>query len=147
MSQNDQSNLLELSTEIVAAYLQHNSISVADVPKLIIQVHEALVGARGGIEPPTPVVPAVSVRRSLSPDHIICLDCGGSFKTLKRHIKSEHNLTPDQYRAKWGLPNAYPMVAETYSDKRSKLAKGFGLGKKRAPVVRSAGGRRASRQL
>ena len=142
-SQAREAELIELSSGIVAAYVGHNALSVADLPKLIADVYAALRGL-GGQDAPAeaePPKPAVAVRRSVLPDHIVCLEDGKKFKSLKRHLMTHHQLTPQQYRDKWGLPADYPMVAPNYSATRSSLAKTSGLGRK-APPPRK--GRRAA---
>jgi Predicted transcriptional regulator len=126
--------LVELCTDIVAAYVSHNSVNPADLPRLIADVHGALRGLKAG-EAPAPVEelkPAVPVRKSVAPDYIICLEDGKKFKSLKRHLRTHYNLSPEEYREKWGLPADYPMVAPNYSATRSKLAKDNGLGRKAA---------------
>ena len=125
-------DLVELSTEIVCAYVSHNAISSADLPKVIADVHVALKGLRGADAPqPTEELrPAVPVRKSVAPDYIVCLEDGKKFKSLKRHLRTHYNLTPEEYREKWGLPADYPMVAPSYSATRSRLAKDNGLGRK-----------------
>ena len=125
-------DLIDLSTEIVSAYVSHNALSVADLPKLIADVHAALRGLRTGVpaEPAEELKPAVSVRKSIAPDYIICLEDGKKFKSLKRHLRTHYNLSPEEYREKWGLPADYPMVAPNYSATRSRLAKDNGLGRK-----------------
>jgi predicted transcriptional regulator len=143
VSQSRDADLIELSSEIVAAYVGHNALSAADLPKLIADVYSALKGlgsgtAVGELEPPKP---AVNVRRSVTPDHVVCLEDGKKFKSLKRHLMTHHQLTPHQYREKWGLPADYPMVAPNYSATRSSLAKTSGLGRKSPPARK---GRRAS---
>ena len=125
-------DLIDLSADIVCAYVSHNALSVTDLPKLIADVHAAL----RGLKSPAPAVaveeqkPAVAVRKSVSPDYIICLEDGKKFKSLKRHLRTHYNLSPEEYRDKWGLPADYPMVAPNYSATRSKLAKDNGLGRK-----------------
>ena len=126
--------LIELSTEIVAAYVSHNALSPSDLPKLIAEVHGALRTLSTN-EAPLPVEelkPAVPVRKSVAADYIICLEDGKKFKSLKRHLRTHYNLSPEEYREKWGLPADYPMVAPSYSATRSKLAKDNGLGRKAA---------------
>ena len=126
--------LVELSADIVSAYVSNNVVSPADLPRLIADVHGALRGLRGA-EAPAPVEdlkPAVPVRKSVAPDYIICLEDGKKFKSLKRHLRTHYNLSPEEYREKWGLPADYPMVAPNYSATRSKLAKDNGLGRKAA---------------
>lgn len=123
---------IELAASIVAAYVGHNALNVADLPKLIGDVHGAIVGLGGEPEPaPTErPEPAVSIRKSVTPDYLVCLEDGQKFKSLKRHLMTHHKLTPETYRAKWGLPRDYPMVSPNYSETRSSLAKASGLGKK-----------------
>ncbi len=125
-------DLVELSTEIVCAYVSHNAISPSDLPKVIADVHTALKGLRGAetAPPAEELRPAVPVRKSVAPDYIICLEDGKKFKSLKRHLRTHYNLTPEEYREKWGLPADYPMVAPNYSETRSRLAKDNGLGRK-----------------
>jgi predicted transcriptional regulator len=125
-------DLIDLSTEIVSAYVSHNALSVTDLPKLIADVHLALRGLRA---PGAPVAaeelkPAVPVKKSVAADYIICLEDGKKFKSLKRHLRTHYDLSPDEYREKWGLPADYPMVAPNYSATRSRLAKDNGLGRK-----------------
>lgn len=124
--------LVELSAEIVSAYVGHNALSVTDLPKLIAEVHNALRNLQGGTQPlvPTELKPAVPVRKSIAPDYLICLEDGKKFKSLKRHLRTHYDLSPEQYREKWGLPADYPMVAPNYSETRSRLAKDNGLGRK-----------------
>lgn len=129
-----ESDLIELSTEIVSAYVSHNAMSPGDLPKLIADVHGALLALHNN-EVPVAVEdlkPAVPVRKSVAPDYIICLEDGKKFKSLKRHLRTHYNLSPEEYREKWGLPSDYPMVAPSYSATRSKLAKDNGLGRKAA---------------
>src|SRR5690554_4094597 len=125
-------DLIELSTEIVSAYVSHNSVSVTDLPKLIADVHGALRGLQTNEvqAPAEELKPAVPVRKSVTADYIICLEDGKKFKSLKRHLRTHYNLSPEEYREKWGLPADYPMVAPSYSATRSKLAKDNGLGRK-----------------
>jgi predicted transcriptional regulator len=127
-----ESDLIELSTEIVSAYVSHNAVSPGDLPKLIAEVHAALRALQSN-DVPAPVEelkPAVPVRKSVANDYIICLEDGKKFKSLKRHLRTHYNLSPEEYREKWGLPADYPMVAPSYSATRSKLAKDNGLGRK-----------------
>lgn len=125
-------DLVELSTEIVCAYVSHNALSPNDLPKLISEIHTALRGLKAGeaVEPQEERKPAVPVRKSVAPDYIICLEDGKKFKSLKRHLRTHYNLSPEEYREKWGLPTDYPMVAPNYSATRSRLAKDNGLGRK-----------------
>lgn len=124
--------LVGLSADIVSAYVGHNALSVSDLPKLISDVHNALRGLKSGATTiaPAELKPAVSVRKSIAPDYLICLEDGKKFKSLKRHLRTHYDLSPEQYREKWGLPSDYPMVAPSYSETRSRLAKDNGLGRK-----------------
>ncbi len=127
-------DLIELSAEIVCAYVSHNALSPTDLPRLIAEVHTALHGLHSS-EVPEPVEelkPAVPVRKSVAPEYIICLEDGKKFKSLKRHLRTHYNMSPEEYREKWGLPADYPMVAPNYSATRSRLAKDNGLGRKAA---------------
>ncbi|WP_173087751.1 MucR family transcriptional regulator [Devosia sp. 1635] len=130
--QNNGPSLVGLTSEIVAAYVAHNSLGMTHLPSLIQQVHQSLIVLAKGVAdeaPPEVQTPAVPIKKSYTADAITCLDCGNKFKSLKRHINSDHDLTPDQYRAKWKLPNDYPMVSPAYSQRRSELAKTHGLGR------------------
>jgi predicted transcriptional regulator len=125
----DDASAIEHTTEIVAAFLSNNLMSPNDLPAFISTVHKTLVAInRGEPGPEAREAPAVSPRRSVQPDHLVCLEDGQRFKSLKRHLRTKHNLTPDHYRDKWGLGGDYPMVAENYSAARSALAKSIGLG-------------------
>ncbi len=123
----------ELTADIVSAYVGNNAVPAAQLPELIANVHGALSGAAGGAPtmPEEDRKPAVPIRRSVADDAISCLYCGKPFKSLKRHIRSNHDVTPEQYRAKWGLKHDYPMVAPAYAVVRSAMAKKIGLGRKR----------------
>lgn len=125
-------DLVELSTEIVCAYVSHNALSPSELPKFISDIHGALRGLKtnGSQEQAEERKPAVPVRKSVAPDYIICLEDGKKFKSLKRHLRTHYNLSPEEYREKWGLPTDYPMVAPSYSETRSRLAKVNGLGRK-----------------
>ncbi|GLQ09276.1 MucR family transcriptional regulator [Devosia yakushimensis] len=124
------SNLTE-TTAIVAAYVSHNPVSVTGMADLIRLVHTALTGLTAPVVEPAPeLTPAVPVRKSVSSDFIICLEDGKKFKSLRRHLRTHYALSPEQYREKWGLPADYPMVAPSYSETRSGLAKANGLGRK-----------------
>jgi len=127
-------DLIELSTEIVSAYVSHNALSPSDLPKLIAEVHGALrtLSTNEVTLPVEELKPAVPIRKSVAADYIICLEDGKKFKSLKRHLRTHYNLSPEEYREKWGLPADYPMVAPSYSATRSKLAKDNGLGRKAA---------------
>ena len=128
-----QDNLIELTAEIVSAYVSNNNVASSDLGRLIGEIHEALQrSTNGAAEPqPEPMQPAVPIRKSVTPDYIICLDDGKKFKSLKRHIRTHYGLSPEEYREKWGLAADYPMVAPNYARARSKLAKDMGLGQKR----------------
>jgi len=128
----EDSALTELTADIVAAFVSGNRLSPSDLPALIQSVSQTLVRVSSGTlaEPTPPPVPAVPIRRSVLPDAIVCLEDGKKFKSLKRHLASKYNLTPQSYRAKWGLPADYPMVAPNYSAARSAMAKSMGLGNK-----------------
>ena len=129
-------NTLDLVADIVSAYVANNAISHSEIPALIASVHGALVSTVSGKvdEPAVEQKPAISVKKSVTPDAIICLEDGKSFKSLKRHLQTKYGMTPAEYRAKWGLPSDYPMVAPSYAAARSALARGMGLGRKPAPV-------------
>jgi predicted transcriptional regulator len=123
-------DILALTADIAASFVSGNKVSGADLPGLIRQIHETLTSVAAGKSEPEPqdLVPAVPIKNSVKPDYIVCLEDGKKFKTLKRHLKTTFNMTPDQYRAKWGLKHDYPVVAPAYSAKRSELAKSIGLG-------------------
>jgi predicted transcriptional regulator len=127
------SALIELTANIVSAYLSNNSVPSAEIANLISQVHSALKRVSGGqvAGAAEPLKPAVSVKRSVTPEYIVCLEDGLKFKSLKRHLRTRYNMTPDQYREKWTLPQDYPMVAPNYAATRSQLAKQMGLGQQR----------------
>jgi predicted transcriptional regulator len=123
--------LITLTSDIVAAHLSNNNVAVDDVPSLITNVYGALASlGHGAPAPEDRPEPAVSVRASIKPDHIVCLEDGKKMKMLKRHLMTHYSLTPDQYRQRWGLPSDYPMVAPNYAEKRRELAKQIGLGRK-----------------
>jgi len=123
-------DLIDLAAEIVSAYVSNNTVPTSDLAALIGDVHQALVkAATGALEPvKEELKPAVPVRRSVTPDYIVCLEDGKKFKSLKRHLRTSYNMTPEEYREKWGLRPDYPMVAPNYAAERSKLAKKIGLG-------------------
>lgn len=131
-----ETDYIKLATEIVAAFVQHNAINRDDLPKFISTVYASLRVLNeeqdGQVE--QDLTPAVPLKKSIRPDHIVCLEDGKKFKSLKRHLATEHGLTPGQYREKWKLPTDYPMVAPAYSQARSSLARRTGLGKKRKGV-------------
>lgn len=122
-------NLLTLTADIVAAHVGHNIVEPGDVPALITAVGETLERLAKDEPEPVELVPAVSIRASVKADHVTCLECGTKAKMLKRHLMTAHQLTPEQYRARWGLSADYPMVAPEYADKRRELAKAIGLGR------------------
>ncbi len=130
-------NLVVLAADVVAAYVSNNTVAMAEIPSLIAQVHKALVAtATGAVEKPVEAqAPAVSIKKSIHPDYLICLEDGKKFKSLKRHLRTKYDLSPEDYRAKWGLPMDYPMVAPNYAAARSELAKSMGLGQQRRKPV------------
>ncbi len=124
--------LLTLTADIVAAHVSNNSVAVNDLPLLIQNVHSALSGISGAVAAPEEKPqPKVTIRSSIKPDYIVCLEDGKKQKMLKRHLRTNHNMTPAQYRERWGLPADYPMVAPNYAEQRCTLAKSIGLGTKR----------------
>ena len=131
--------IVELAADIVSAHVANNTVSVGDVPDLIQKVHAALAALSN---PPAGAkqekTPAVSVRTSIKPEYLVCLECGRKQKTLKRHLQSAHGLTPDQYRADYGLSREYPMVAPRYSEHRRSLAHASGLGRRKGPKGKAA---------
>ena len=129
----NKAEVVELTADIVAAYVGNNAVPSADLPSLINEVYGALSGAVSGVsdKPATDAKPAVPVRRSVTPEYIVCLEDGKRFKSLKRHLRTHYDLTPQQYREKWNLPIDYPMVAPEYAKARSALAKRMGLGQRR----------------
>jgi predicted transcriptional regulator len=123
--------MITLTADIVAAHVSNNSVAVSDIPTLIANVHGALVSlGNGNAGTKTTQEPAVSIRQSIKPDYIVCLDDGKKLKMLKRHLMTHYGMTPDAYRTKWGLPSDYPMVAPNYAETRRTLAKKIGLGRK-----------------
>jgi len=124
---------IELTTTIVSAYVGNNSVASAEIPNLIGQVYSALKRIAGGqaAAAAEPLKPAVPIKRSVTPEYIVCLEDGQKFKSLKRHLRTRYNMTPEQYREKWGLPADYSMVAPNYAAARSQLAKQMGLGQQR----------------
>ena len=125
-----QSLLIELTAEIASAYVANNNVPAPELPNLIKTIFSALTGAESPAPPVVaePLVPAISIKKSVTDDYVICLEDGRRFKSLKRHLRAKYNLSPEEYRAKWGLPKDYPMVAPEYAKKRSNLAKAIGLG-------------------
>ena len=124
---------IELTAEIVSAYVSNNTVPAGDLSSLINQVHAALTRVSSGQAelPSEPLKPAISVKKSIAPDYIVCLEDGKKFKSLKRHLRTHYDLSPEEYREKWSLPADYPMVAPNYAAARSQLAKQMGLGQQR----------------
>ncbi len=133
MSDHSNKLFIELAAGIVSAYVSNNSVPASDLPALLSQVHTALLRVAGGHSTTIPEAPkpAVPVKKSIHPEYLICLEDGKKFKSLKRHLRSQYNMTPDQYREKWSLPSDYPMVAPNYAAARSRLARQMGLGQQR----------------
>ena len=127
--------LLKLATEIVAAYVSNNSVAVSELPSMIKSVHATLGGLAGSMtsEPQTTQKPAVTVKKSITPEYIVCLEDGKKLKMLKRYLRSRYSMSPEEYRSKWGLPADYPMVAPNYAAQRSEFAKKIGLGRSSTP--------------
>jgi predicted transcriptional regulator len=131
MSEGPAKTAVELTASVVAAYVSNNPTPASDIPLLITQVHAALtrLGNPAKVDVPLdPAKPAVSIKKSVTADYLVCLEDGRRFKSLKRHLRTRYNMTPEQYRAKWGLPADYPMVARNYAATRSQLARNMGLG-------------------
>ncbi len=124
--------LIDMTAEIVSAYVGNNEITAAELPSLIQQVYVSLADVSQGVavSDNEPLKPAIAVKRSVSSDYIVCLEDGKKFKSLKRHLRAHYDMSPDEYRTKWGLPKDYPMVAPNYAQARSTLAKQMGLGQK-----------------
>jgi len=127
------SSYIELTADIVSAYVSNNTVPASEISSLINQVHSALLKVSNGVVESAgePVKPAIAVKKSVTPDFIVCLEDGKKFKSLKRHLRTQYNMTPEHYREKWGLPPDYPMVAPNYAEARSQLAKQMGLGQQR----------------
>jgi predicted transcriptional regulator len=123
-------SLIELASQIVSAYVSHNPVQVAELPRLIERVYATLSEIEGApaAEPKSELKPAVAVRKSVTEDHIVCLEDGKKFKSLKRHLRTRYDMSPEEYREKWSLPADYPMVAPNYARQRSDLARKMGLG-------------------
>jgi len=140
----EKADIIEMTAEIVAAYVENNTVPTADLPGLIQSVHRALTGVTTAPAPveAAPKEPAVPVRRSITPDHLVCLEDGRKFKSLKRHLRTKYNMSPEEYRTKWGLPKDYPMVAPNYAKARSDLAKQMGLGQGGRQAPKAAAKRR-----
>ena len=137
-------HLMEHVTDIVVAYVRNNSVATGKLPTLIGDVHAVLskLGQGAAGEPGPAQKPAVDPKRSVKGDHIVCLEDGKHFKSLKRHLMAEHGMTPDEYRAKWNLSSTYPIVAPEYAASRSEMAKSLGLGRKPGPVTKGRGGKK-----
>ena len=136
MNEKVSSNYIELTAGIVSAYVSNNPVAAGDISTLISQVHSALLRVSNGQGEASgePMKPAIAVKKSITPDYLICLEDGKKFKSLKRHLRDKYGMTAEQYRTKWGLPSDYPMVALNYSLERSRIAKQTGLGQQlRAP--------------
>jgi predicted transcriptional regulator len=133
MNEKVSSNYIELTAGIVSAYVSNNPVAAGDISALISQVHSALLRVSNGQGEASgePMKPAIAVKKSITPDYLICLEDGKKFKSLKRHLRTQYNMTPELYREKWGLPADYPMVAPNYAEARSQLAKQMGLGQQR----------------
>ena len=128
-----ESSYIQLTANIVSAYVSNNTVTSAEIPNLISQVYSALTRVSSGqvATPAEPLKPAVPVKRSITAEYIVCLEDGKKFKSLKRHLRTQYDMTPEQYREKWALPPDYPMVAPNYAAARSQLAKQMGLGQQR----------------
>jgi predicted transcriptional regulator len=128
-------DLLKLATDIVAAYVSNNTVAVSDLPSMIKSVHATLGGLSGGgvADMTTTQKPAVNVKKSVTPEYIVCLEDGKKLKMLKRYLRSRYSMSPEEYRSKWGLPADYPMVAPNYAAQRSEFAKKIGLGRSSPP--------------
>lgn len=142
----DSETLVTLTADIVAAHVSYNSVAISDIPLIIRSVHDALAGLGNAVEPEVKQEPAVSIRASVKPDYLVCLEDGKKLTMMRRYLMTNFEMTPDEYRAKWNLPKDYPMVAPNYSERRRVLAKEIGLGTKgrggvRKPAAR--GGRKA----
>ena len=154
MADNSNNELITLTADIVAAHVSNNSVAVSDITQLIENVHNALTDLAGKQAEEAKPEPAVSIRSSIKPDYVVCLEDGKKLKMLKRHLMTHYKMTPDDYRKKWGLPADYPMVAPNYAEQRRKLAKKIGLGtkprkspgRKKAPAKRTRTTTRAKKK-
>jgi len=126
----DNNALIEMTADVVSAYVGNNVVPSSELPSLIHSVHKTLHEIEAGQSEPEPIEPAVPVKKSITPDYIICLEDGKKFKSLKRHLRTKYDMSPEEYRDKWGLAPDYPMVAPNYAKQRSELAKKMGLGRK-----------------
>src|ERR1700750_1574471 len=133
MNDKSSNNYIELTADIVSAYVSNNTVAAGDISALISQVHSALLRVSNGQDEVASeaLKPAIAVKKSITPEYLICLEDGKKFKSLKRHLRTQYGMTPDQYRAKWNLAADYPMVAPNYAAARSQLAKQMGLGQQR----------------
>jgi predicted transcriptional regulator len=139
VAEDSSSALIELAADITSAYVGNNTVAAGDLPGLIQSIFKALTSVDAPVEAaPEPKTPAVSIKKSLGEDYLICLEDGRKFKSLKRHLRTKYNLSPEEYRAKWGLPKTYPMVAPAYAAARSQLAKQMGLGQGGRPPAKVA---------
>jgi predicted transcriptional regulator len=139
MDENEKSGLIELTADIASAYVSNNTVVASDLPSVIQSIFKALTAVDGPVEvPESPKTPAVPIKKSLTDDYLICLEDGRKFKSLKRHLRTKYNMSPEDYRAKWGLPKTYPMVAPAYAAARSQLAKQMGLGQGGRPPAKAA---------
>ena len=143
---NDSNDLLGLTEKIVSSHVSNNSVASADLPDLIRTVYAALGNVRAAGEVPPAPKPAVPIKKSVTPNAIVCLEDGKKFKMLKRHLKTDHNMTPKEYRVRWGLASDYPMTAPNYAQARSQLAKKFGFGRKRKNVKPKGKGKGAAKK-
>jgi predicted transcriptional regulator len=135
----EQENLIALTADIVAAHVSNNSVAASEIGNLVERVHEALASlGQSQEEAPQGKVPVVSVRASVKPDYIVCMECGKKQKTLRRHLQTAHGMTPEQYRQDYGLPATYPMTAPSYSERRREMAKSIGLGRKKVAASKAA---------
>jgi len=139
------SELIELTADIASAYVENNTVAAGDLPALISSIHRALANIETPAAAEPARTPAVSIRKSIGDDYLICLEDGRKFKSLKRHLRTKYNLSPEDYRAKWGLPKDYPMVAPAYAAARSLLAKQMGLGQGGRQAAKASGRGRAKR--
>jgi predicted transcriptional regulator len=144
----EQETLITLTADIVSAHVSNNNVAVGDVGNLVQRVHEALagLGQAPAEEGPQAKVPVVSIRASVRPDYIACMECGKKQKTLRRHLQTAHQMTPEEYRKDYGLPASYPMTAPNYSEQRREMAKTIGLGRKKGEKVPASKGARKPRE-
>ncbi len=145
MDDKPKSELIELTADIASAYVENNTVAAGDLPALISSIHRALANIETPAVAEPTRTPAVSIRKSIGDDYLICLEDGRKFKSLKRHLRTKYNLSPEDYRAKWGLPKDYPMVAPAYAAARSLLAKQMGLGQGGRQAAKPAGRGRAKK--